>query len=156
MAKNRHYTAMIIGDSPATYICAIYLFTANISTLVVRHKLPLEYECTFSPGLDADKDEYTQRCCEQAKNMGIEVIDGDKCVVKNVRTCDSEKYAVDYDGSVVEADFIVVDSEMGQGNDKYAFVVDRMVLEREAIVVAGTGCMIAFDIKEHINSSEAH
>lgn len=135
---------VIVGDSPATYICAIYLFTANIKPLVVRASLPLEYNCTFVPGLEVGKAEYTSRCCEQAKNMGIEVVEGKECSVKS----EDGRYTVTYGTESVTADYLVLDSDMGQGKAERVFVVDQMVLEREAIEIAGVGCMIAFKIKD--------
>lgn len=139
---------VILGDTPATYICAIYLFTANIKHLVVRHNFAMDYKCTFTPGLEATKDEYNQKCYEQAKNMGVEIAESNsRCTVAR----QDGKFLVNYGSSAILADFLVSDVDLGIGNDKSLFIVQDMLLEKEAIVVAGVGCMIAFKIKETVH-----
>ncbi|ELA41729.1 uncharacterized protein VICG_01233 [Vittaforma corneae ATCC 50505] len=145
MAEKR---IVILGDSPATYTCAIYLFTANIRHLVIRHSFALDYKCTFVPGLDATRDEYNQKCYEQAKNMGVEIAESNnKCTV----TTENGKFLIKYDSNTILADFLVSDVDLDLGNDKNLFVVENKLPEREAIVVAGVGCMIAFEIKEAVH-----
>lgn len=138
---------VIIGDSPATYICAIYLFTANIKPLVIRKDLSLDYVCTFAPGVEANKEEYNQKCYEQAKNMGIDVMESDKVEVSK----DGAKFKISTDSKNVECDILVLDKNTGLKLDENLFIVNDLMLEKEAIVVAGTGCMIAFEIKELLN-----
>ena len=135
---------VIIGDSPATYICAIYLHTANICPIIIKKDMNLSYLCTFVPGIEAGKEEYTQKCYEQAKHMGITIFE---CKTLKVTESNS-KYTIKYDDGLIEADIVVADSSLDLRTNDNLFIVDDLLLEREAIVVAGTGCTIAFEIKE--------
>lgn len=139
---------VIIGDSPATYICAIYLFTANIKPVVIRKDLSLEYICTFAPGVEADKEEYNRKCYEQAKNMGIDIQDASDIEI----TKDGDRFKMSVDSKAMESDILVLDRNItGLKLDENLFIVSDLMLEKEAIVVAGTGCMIAFEIKDIMN-----
>lgn len=146
MASNK--SIVIIGDSPATYICSIYLHTANIKHLVIRSPSDLDYKCTFVPAMDNTKEEYNQKCYEQVKNMKINIVETqNKCDV----TKEGEQFVIKYDNNTVTADYLVSDIDLKIGNFKNLFIVEEKLLEKEAIVVAGVGCMIAFEIKELVN-----
>lgn len=138
---------VIIGDSPAAYTCAIYLFTANMSPIIIKKDMNLEYSCTFVPGVDAEKAEYNQRCLDQAKHMGITIFEAEKISVVEA----NNKYTVNYDDKSIESDVLVLDMPLNLKQKENLFIVDSLLLEREAIVVAGVGCMIAFEIKEMIH-----
>lgn len=139
----------IIGDSPATYVCAIYLFTANIKPVVIRNKMKFDYSCKILPGLEANKEEYDQKCYEQAANMGINIIKADTL---KVRTNDGQhKYLIEYDNQVIEADIIVTDISLGIDASETMYIVEDMVYSKEAIILGGEGCKIAFHIKEACN-----
>lgn len=142
---------ILIGDSPAIYVCAIYLYTANLFPLIVRTAQNLNYKCTAVPGVDATKEEYNEKCYLQAKNMGIQIEDASKVQVKS----DNGKYEVYYNEKSRICKFLVSDVSMNVGSSDCVFVVDDLIYEREAIVVAGTGCMIAFEIKDIINNDSS-
>lgn len=145
-SKMQNKRIIIIGDSPATYICGIYLHTANIPVTILRSDMNLDYSCTFVPGVEANKKEYNQKCHDQAKHMGIEVVDGEGVKV----TQKDDIFTVSFGSKSIEADIIVSDMSVGLKANDNIFIVDNLILEREAIVIAGTGCMIAFEIKEMV------
>jgi thioredoxin reductase len=135
---------ILIGDSPAIYICAIYLHTANISPLIIKKNMNLDYLCSFVPGVEGGKEEYNQKCYEQAKHMGITI---SECSTVTVTEFDN-KFTVKYDENTIEGDIVVSDTSLDLKLNDNVFIIDDLLLEREAIVVAGTGCTIAFEIKE--------
>lgn len=137
---------VIVGDSPATYVCAIYLYTANIQPVIVKTRMCLDYDCNVLPGLDLTKEEYIQRCCEQAANMGLDIREG-----KNVSVTREDRFVVSYDGSIIEADILVTDVSLGLKESDSLYIIEDLILEREAIVVAGAGCVVAFEIKDSLN-----
>lgn len=137
---------VIVGDSPATYVCAIYLYTANIQPVIVKTRMGLDYDCNVLPGLDLTKEEYIQRCCEQAANMGLDIREG-----KNVSVTREDRFVVSYDGSIIEADILVTDVSLGLQESDSLYIIEDLILEREAIVVAGAGCVVAFEIKDSLN-----
>lgn len=137
---------VIVGDSPATYVCGIYLYTANIQPVIIRNKMGLEYKCTVTPGLDLTKEEYDQRCYEQAANMGLDIREG-----KSVSVTKKDNFVVSYDGNTIEADILVTDVSLGLPGSENLYVIESLILEREAIVVAGAGCVVAFEIKDCLN-----
>lgn len=137
---------VIVGDSPATYVCGIYLYTANIQPVIIRSRMGLDYNCTVLPGLDLTKEEYVQRCCDQAANMGLDVREG-----KSVSATKKDRFVVSYDGSTIEADILVTDVSLGLQESDSLYVIEDLALEKEAIVVAGAGCVVAFEIKDSLN-----
>lgn len=137
---------VIVGDSPATYVCGIYLYTANIQPIIIRSNMNLDYKCTVLPGLDLTGEEYNQKCYEQAANMGLDIREG-----KNVSVTKKEKFIVSCDGCTVEADILVTDVSLGLRGSDDLYVIEDLIFEREAIVVAGAGCVAAFEIKDSLN-----
>ncbi|KAM0680543.1 hypothetical protein GINT2_001231 [Glugoides intestinalis] len=141
---------IIIGDTPAIYVCAIYLFTANIKPLVIRKDMGLDYVCTYTPGLEATKEEYNQKCYEQAKSMGVEILDCKSIKVSKNKAA----FTVDDGNKTFNADILVTDCGLDgiscENDSDNIFVVANKLLEKEAIVIAGIGCEIAFKIKEII------
>lgn len=135
---------IIIGDSPATYICGIYLHTANISPIIIKKDMNLSYECTFAPGVEAGKEEYIQKCHDQAKHMGIAILEAEIVTASE----SNGKFIVKHDDKTIECDILVADMPLGLKSNDNLFVIDDLLLEKEAIVVAGTGCTVAFEIKE--------
>jgi thioredoxin reductase len=138
---------VILGDSPATYTCGIYLFTANLQPVIIKKNMGLDYICTFVPGLDVDKNEYNKKCHDQASNMGITIYNTEKIDISEV----NGKFIVKYDENVIECDILVSDMPLSLKSNENLFVVENLLLEKEAIVVAGVGCMIAFEIKDMVH-----
>lgn len=138
---------VILGDSPATYTCGIYLFTANLQPVIIKKNMGLDYICTFVPGLDVDKNEYNKKCHDQASNMGITIYNTEKIDISEV----NGKFILKYDKNVIECDILVSDMPLSLKSNENLFVVENLLLEKEAIVVAGVGCMIAFEIKDMIH-----
>ncbi|KAI4290829.1 hypothetical protein PAPHI01_0103 [Pancytospora philotis] len=136
----------LVGDSPGIYVCAIYLFTANIPITVIRQASSLEYGCRYVAGLPRiTKAEFDERCMQQAKDMGISVLDGAGCSI----ACRDGVFFIRNGESEHEADYVVLDQELpdleGQEN---VFTIESFVQVREAIDVAGAGCKAAFKLKE--------
>jgi thioredoxin reductase len=137
---------VIVGDSPATYVCGIYLYTANIQPVIIRNSMGLDYRCTVIPGLDLTGEEYNQKCYEQAANMGLDIREG-----RSVSATKGDRFVVSYDGYTIEADILVTDESLGLPGSGDLYVIESLILEREAIVVAGAGCVAAFEIKDCLN-----
>lgn len=139
---------VLIGDSPAIYVCGIYLYTANVKPLIIRKDLGLEYECTVLPGLRKTKAEYVQSCYEQAYNMKIEIQDAKQLKIESI---ENDKFRIEYDGKMVEADIVVSDVSLGIEPSKSVYIVEDRLLANEGIVLGGEGCAIAFEIKDILN-----
>lgn len=138
---------IIVGDTPGTYVCAIYLFTANIPLTVVRAAQGLEYDCTSVAGLPgATKESFLADCCAQVRHMGIEVLDGEGVEIKK----NGGAFTVTNGGRPMDADILIVDRNVGGFSKQENFFVieDEMHGYKEAIVVAGAGCKTAFRAKE--------
>jgi len=135
----------VVGDTPGTYVCAIYLFTANIPLTVVRTATDLEYACGYVPGLAGiSKEEFLESSYRQAKNMGVAIIDAGSVAISRK----DGVFVVETGSSTVEADILVLDRNgYGITQTEHLHVIEAEMECREAIVVAGAGCKIAFAIK---------
>jgi len=137
---------VLIGDTPAIYVCSIYLHTANAEHTVIRKDLGLQYTCNVLPGLEASKEEYNQKCYEQVVNMGIEVVSAESVSVST-----NGNYLVKYDGKTIEADIVVTDRSLGSPASENMYIVEDRITRKEGIILGGEGCKIAFAIKDKLN-----
>lgn len=137
---------IVVGDSPGTYVCAIYLHTANVPLTVVAKSLGLEYDCQYIAGIpDISSGEFSERCRQQAANMDIRIIEGpDLEIMYN-----EDHYTVKIAGKVHRADILILDKNPGDvvHSDNLLLIKDKMTCN-EAIDVAGAGCKVAFAVKE--------
>ncbi|KAI5151083.1 hypothetical protein ENBRE01_1889 [Enteropsectra breve] len=139
---------LIIGDTPGTYICAIYIFTANLPVKIIKKPTVLSYKCTFVPGCPGTtKEKFNNDTFLQAKNMGIEIEENEKPTVEYK----NGKYIVNNE----EYEYLVLDTEDAAiEKSKNLFFIEKELIYDEAIEVAGAGCKVAFHIKEAISNSE--
>ncbi|ORE00599.1 hypothetical protein A0H76_2196 [Hepatospora eriocheir] len=145
---------VLVGNSPATTICAIYLKTANKKVFVIRDDSELGYKTTVLPGYKGTQSEYNNECFRQAINIvgeenyleckSTEIVVGEKNIIVNNRK--------------IDFNLLVVDShETYQINDKNIISVVNFMKDHEgltdevyneAIILASMGCKIAYMIKE--------
>lgn len=136
---------ILIGDSPAISTCAIYIHTANIPVLVLNTPSALAKTCTHIPGRPGvTAEEYRRDCLEQAKAMGITVLD---CTALAVQESD-DTFMVTINEQTVTGTCLVTDVAEGFPVSKRAFAVASNIQSDEALEVAGAGCRIAFYVKE--------
>ena len=140
---------LAVGCSPGIYMCAIYLFTANIAVKVIHSESELEYECGMIAGLEEiSKEKFNEDCKAQAKNMGINVVEGKR--VEIIEENGIQKIMVD--GIKEEYDYLVLDKKINNLKEQEnVFCISDLVKYNQAIVVAGAGCKIAFKIKDKLN-----
>lgn len=147
---------VIIGGSPAVYMCGIYNHTANISPVIVKTDSQSNLDFRGSDmvsGVDAGSpEEFVRLMEEQAKNMGIRVVEAGSVGIEQtdsgfrVRVCNKtyETKSLVIDDKHVEEEYRrVLDS-------KGVFYTSDRTSHREAVVMAGAGCKTAFDVKEFI------
>lgn len=137
---------MIYGDSPGAYVCAIYLYTANIPVVVIKAPSSLKYNCQYVAGLpDITNPTFNEGCMKQARHVGIEVVDGAGATV----ALKDGLYTSDVNGVTYSADYIVTDERNTRfSNANTYFSVEDFIMVPEAIDVAAAGCKVAFEIKE--------
>ncbi len=143
-------TIFLVGDSPAIYVCAIYLYTANIKPIVLRRNFSWDYTCNVFPGLNLSKTEIDSNCYEQARHMGIKIIESAKFNVFK----EQNKYVIELDDTTINADILVADSELNNIKPSESLFIVKERLNnslQESIIIAGEGCKIAFEIKDLIN-----
>lgn len=147
---------IIVGGSPAAYMCGIYVHTANISPLIIKTTSRSNFDFSGSDkiaGVNAKTaEEFTALVEEQAMNMGIRVQKDD---VVDVRRSD-EVFKVYTSNGTYETRSLVIDDRCveekyrsllgGQG----VFYTNDRISHKEAIVVTGAGCKTSFDVKEFI------
>ncbi|ADM10919.1 thioredoxin reductase [Encephalitozoon intestinalis ATCC 50506] len=152
-------SVIIIGQGPGTYMCGIYIHTANLSPLIL--KVPGEEEMDFSGAENVvgvkdvqEPKEFISLVESQARNMGIEVLEEE--VVEILR--EDDYFAIKTNAGLHKTRSLVIDSRALEGRyrpllgNRGVFYVNDKVPYREAIILAGAGCKISFDVKEFINS----
>lgn len=149
---------VIVGGSPAAYMCSIYVHTANIPPLVVKTHSRSNFDFSGADkvaGVAAQSaEEFTGLVEQQARNMGIAVVE--ESVQDMFR--DGDVFTVVTDAGSHQAESLVVDdwelesrfrSVLGEQD---VFYTSDRISHREAIVVASAGCKTSFDIKECIEN----
>lgn len=137
---------VLVGDTPGTYVCAIYLHTANIPVTVVRTAVPFEYDCKLVAGLPGiTKEQFLENCYQQVNNMGILVIRTEEAEIAT----NGSEYTITTSSNTWTADILLVDRNVyGLAKSECLFSIEEEVEAGEAILLAGAGCRIAFYIKE--------
>ncbi|KAL6122120.1 hypothetical protein NUSPORA_00859 [Nucleospora cyclopteri] len=140
---------LIVGNSPATTVCSIYLHTANKKHLVIKSDCNLNYKITAVAGIENPQN-FTKDCFEQIKNMEITVIDK-----KITKITHDLFFTVELEGEEkIECEYLVVDKNIfGLSESLKKLIVIRNFYsksnkEAEGIVVSGAGCKAAFALKE--------
>lgn len=149
--------AIIIGSSPAAYMCAIYMHTANITPLIIKTRgTDLDFSGSENvAGVNANTpEEFTALVEAQTRNMGIRVMEDEVLDISR----SSNMFKVRTNGEVHETKSLIIDDSCMEGKyrqelgNEGVFYTNDRISHREAIVVASAGCKTSFDVKEFIES----
>ncbi|ORD93304.1 hypothetical protein ECANGB1_270 [Enterospora canceri] len=137
---------VIVGDTPAAAVCAIYLKTANIETVLLRSKSGYEYTCTAVACVD-DLDNFTSNTFKQVEYLGVPVMEETVASI----TKKDDHFLIKTGETEHVATVVVSETDLfGLSGTANYHVILGGEKKSEAILLAAEGCKTAFRIKESL------
>ncbi|KHN70404.1 thioredoxin reductase-like protein [Ordospora colligata] len=150
---------VIVGQGPASYMCGIYIHTANLSPMIIKDSIQQAQSFIgFDKVAGVDgvgaPDEFTNLLEKQARNMGIDVVnDSITCISRA-----NDVFTVVTSNASYKSKSLVIDSACLEKKYRAAlgetgvFYTSDKITHNEAIIMAGAGCKVSFDVKEFIEA----